>query len=340
MAAIEVEGEHDGRAVHAVTLRGGGGIRARLSTFGARLTELHVPDRDGRLADVVLGHDTVADHAASPAYFGATCGRYGNRIAGARFVLDDAEHAVDANEGPNHLHGGREGFDRKVWTLAAQDAGRAVFRAVSEDGEMGFPGRCDLTCTYALDGARLTVAMEAVTTRATPMNMVHHSYFNLAGGGDVLGHDLRIAADFYTPVGPDLLATGEIRSVAGTPFDFRAAKAIGQDIGALAAMRGYDHNWCLAGAGRRLRPCAEARDPVSGRTLTLHTTEPGVQVYTGGYLTGTMTGKRGRPLLPHAGFTLETQRFPGSPNHAQFPSAILRPGEAYRNVMVLAFGIG
>ena len=223
-------------SVREVVLTNSNGMLARIISFGARLTELHVPDRNGQMADVVLGFDNLADYVANDAYFGATCGRYGNRIAKGRFVLDGTEYQLDLNERGNHLHGGKEGFDRKNWTIAELSPDTVVFTAVSEDGEMGFPGRCNLKTTYALsDDNCLAITMEADTTRPTIMNMVNHSYFNLAGqgSGDVLDQELRLASGFYTPVDDELLATGEILSVAGTPFDFRQAKPIGRDFSAL-----------------------------------------------------------------------------------------------------------
>ncbi len=348
MTHAEPFGTLGGQDVRAVTLTNASGARARLITFGARLTELHMPDRNGVLADIVLGFDTLAEYAATDTYFGATCGRYGNRIARGRFVLDGAEVQLDCNERGNHLHGGRDGFDRKVWHIDRLTRSGVSFTAVSEDGEMGFPGRCNLRSTYELsDDNRLTITLEADTSRTTLMNMVHHSYFNLAGqgSGDVLGQRFRLASRFYTPVNDELLATGEVLSVTGTPFDFSAGKPIGQDIAALQSVGaglfaeggGYDHNWCLDAATGPLRLCAEAHDPASGRRMTLHTTEPGVQFYTGGYLSAQVMGKRGLPLCKYAGFTLETQKFPGAPNFGHFPDCILRTGDTYRQRMEFAF---
>lgn len=334
--------------VEEVTLDNGRGIRARLITYGARLTELWVPGRDGRQADIVLGFDTLEEYLATDTYFGATCGRYGNRIRRGRFALDGAAIQVDCNEHGNHLHGGAEGFDRKNWQIADLTATRATFAVDSTAGEMGFPGRANLRATYELtDDNGLRIVMEADTDAPTLMNMVHHSYFNLAGqgSGDVLGQVLRLDAPFYTPVDDELLATGEVLSVAGTPFDFLRAKPIGRDIAALPSVGaeifgeggGYDHNWCLGGAGSRVRPCAKAWDPASGRMMTLTTTEPGVQFYTGGYLSNAIRGKAGAALCKYAGFTLETQKFPDSPNFAHFPHCRLNPGERYRQEMNFTF---
>jgi aldose 1-epimerase len=342
-------GNTGGTAVRAITVTNANGLSAKLISFGARLAELWVPAHDGMMDDIVLGFDSLPEYEATDTYFGATCGRYGNRIARGRFMLDGIEYQLNTNEGKNHLHGGKNGFDRKNWTADCDPKGHTVtFSAISEDGEMGFPGRAELRSIYTLDdNNRLTVTMEATTDKPTLMNMVHHSYFNLAGqgSGNVLDQEMRLAAQFYTPVDGELLATGEVLSVTGTPFDFRKAKKIGADLDALASVGagvfevggGYDHNWCLDGAGTELRLCAEVRDRKSGRRMTLHTTEPGVQFYTGGYLSEKVMGKRGKPLCKYAGFTLETQKFPGTPNFAHFPDCVLRPGQTYRQRMVFHF---
>lgn len=341
-------GTLNGQPVEAVTLTNAAGLRAKLITFGARLTELWVPGRDGTMADIVLGFDTLAEYEATETYFGATCGRYGNRIRKGTFALDGEPVQLDCNEHGNHLHGGVAGFDRKTWAIADLTPSRVVFTAVSEAGEMGFPGRANLRTSCELtDDNRLLIVMEADTDAPTVMNMVHHSYFNLAGqgSGDVLGQHLRLSSGFYTPVDDALLATGEVLTVTGTPFDFTIAKPIGQDIAALPSIGaeifgeggGYDHNWCLANAGDALRDCAEAWDPVSGRKMTLSTTEPGVQFYTGGYLSSAIRGKAGAALCKYAGFTLETQKFPDSPNFAHFPHCRLNPGETYRQEMHFRF---
>jgi aldose 1-epimerase len=346
MAKVDHYGNLDGRHVEAVTLEAGP-LRARLITYGARLTELWVPGRDGTPADIVLGHDTLEQYRATKTYFGATAGRYANRIREGRFRLNGADLQLDRNEGANHLHGGTEGLDRQVWTLADTSATWATLTLASPDGDMGYPGRLDATVTYELSGDGLRVIMAATTDRPTIVNIVHHSYFNLAGQGqgDVLAQEMRLDAPFYTPVDGELLTTGEILSVQGTPFDFTTPKPIGRDIDRLAGVGGavfgegggYDHNWCLNGAGEDLRLAAEIRDPASGRRLTLRTTEPGVQVYTGGYLEESVIGKGGVPYRKFGGFTLETQKFPGTPNHAHFPPCTLHPGQTYRHEMV--FGL-
>ncbi|MGQ0567809.1 MAG: aldose epimerase family protein [Gemmobacter sp.] len=335
-------GTHDGQPVTAVTLTAGR-LRARLITFGARLAELWVPARDGTLADIVLGFDTLDEYVATDTYFGATCGRYGNRIRKGRFTLDGAAVQLDCNERGNHLHGGVAGFDRKVWIIADLTDSRVVFTAVSGAGEMGFPGRSNLTATYDLTPGGLTITMQADTDAPTVMNMVHHSYFNLGGqgSGDVLGQMIHLDAPFYTPVDAELLATGEVLAVTGTAFDFTQAKPIGRDIAALPGVGaeifgeggGYDHNWVLDGTGA----CATAWDPGSGRKMVLTTTEPGVQFYTGGYLSPAHKGKAGATLCKFAGFTLEAQKFPDAPNFAHFPPCRLNPGQTYRQEMHFAF---
>ena len=333
-------GDLDGRAVHAVHLSAGS-LHARLITYGARLTELWLPGRDGQMADVVLGLDTLEAYRTTPTYFGATCGRYGNRIRDGRFILDGTEVQVDRNEGANHLHGGAEGFDREVWDIAELTESHVVFTATSEAGEMGYPGRLALRTMYALTSDGLTIEMTAETDAPTVVNIVHHSYFNLAGqgSGDVLGQMLQLDAPFYTPVGEGLIPTGEVRAVAGTAYDFTKAKPIGRDLGAgapAALKMGYDHNWCHAG-GSYPRPCATAWDPASGRKFTLTTSEPGVQLYTGGYLSDAIPGKAGKRLCQYAGFTLETQKFPDSPNRPHFPDSRLYPGQTYRHLMHFRF---
>ncbi len=348
---MDTLGEEFGRigsfVVRALTIENGNGLRARIITFGARLTELWVPDRVGQLADVVLGFDTLDEYLATDHYFGATCGRYGNRIANGRFRLGTVDYQLDQNEGRNHLHGGKAGFDRKVWAISEVAPARVVLTAASDDGEMGYPGACQLRATYHLtEDDRLLITMEAVSDADTLMNMVHHSYFNLGGqgSGDLRGHVMQLNSRFYTPVDGDLVATGEVRSVDGTAFDFRTPKPIGQDIDALPVLAvgdlvgaGYDHNWCLGDAGVKMRDVVDLSDPVSGRRMCLKSTEPGVQIYTGGYLTDRIAAKRGRRMCQFAGLTFETQKFPGAPNHAHFPDATLRAHQPYHHVMEFTF---
>ncbi len=322
-------GHVDGRPAHAFVVDGGAGVRLTVSDHGARLVELWAPDRHGEAADVVLGFDSAEGYAASPAFMGATVGRYGNRIAGGRLPLLGRVHQLDRNEGDNHLHGGRAGWDTRLWE-AEQDGTTVRFRTHSADGEMGYPGACEVTTTYTLDGATLRITMEAVPTETTAINMVNHLYLNLAGhdAGTVVGHQLRLPSDFYTPVDDALIPTGEVLAVAGTRFDFRELTALGPDPA-------YDHNWCLRSDGSLLHEAAEVVDPGSGRRLLVSTTEPGVQVYTGEHLDDSVTGKSGARYGPHAGLTFETQKFPDSPHHGHFPTSLVHAGEAYRHVMVL-----
>ncbi|GGH54388.1 galactose mutarotase [Frigidibacter albus] len=331
-------GHLDGAPVPEVVLAAGP-LRARLIPYGARLVALAVPDRDGTLADVVLGFDGIEGYLASDAYLGATCGRVANRIAGGRFRLNGTDHRVDCNERGNHLHGGSAGFDRKLWQVEDRTGTSVTFTAESADGEMGYPGRCTLRVTYRLSATALSVVMEAQSDRPTVMNMAHHSYFNMAGAGTVLDQRLTVPAAFYTPVGPGLLTTGEILSVEGTPFDLRTGPRIGEVVQAMAsagiAPHGPDHNFCLPqGSGRGsggLHLAAVLEDPASGRRMEVATTEPGLQVYAGGMLPEGTSAKAGSRLMRHAGIALESQAFPGAPSHAHFPNCRLMPGETYRH---------
>ncbi|BCP52131.1 aldose 1-epimerase [Kaistia sp. 32K] len=343
-----VFGHLDGEVVRGFVLRNRNGLSAKLITYGARLTELHAPDRTGEMADIVLGFDDVASYVATDTYFGATCGRYGNRIRDGRFSLDGEAFQLSLNEGANHLHGGIAGFDRKNWDAAVDEATNTVtFSAVSPHGEEGYPGTVNLSASYRLtDDNRLEIAIRGMTDRPTILNAVHHTYWNLAGhgSGDVRDQVLVLNSDFYTPIDAELLTTGEVLAVAGTPFDFSNPKPIGADIDALADVGtghlvggGYDHNWCLKGDGEALRLCARVVDPASGRGLELHTTEPGVQFYTGGYLNETVIGKSNTPYCRFAGYTFETQKFPDTPNFAHFPSTTVSPGEVYDHRMSVRF---
>lgn len=338
---------HDGRPVEGFTLSAGG-LEATVVAHGARLVRMMVPDRGGTAADVVLGFDRLAGYLASDAYFGATCGRYGNRIGGAAFTLDGVRYGLAVNEPPNQLHGGPDGFDRRIWQASVEPADTAVtFTLVSPDGDQGYPGTLTASTRYRLtaDGV-LDIVMTAVTDRPTVVNLVHHSYWNLGGhgSGDVRGHRLAVRGGFTTPVGPDLIPTGEVRPVDGTPFDLRGVDLRGADLGAaLEAVGGFgfDHNWCLEGPAGELRPVAVLEHPGSGRRLELATDQPGLQVYGGGYIGarsgGQVAGKGGQTYGPFAGLALETQRFPGSPNIGHFPSARLDPGETRRHHMRLHF---
>ncbi len=338
----EIIGRIDGQDVLAVTLHGANGLRARIISYGARLTELWVPDRAGNLADIVLGHDSLADYEASATYFGATCGRYANRIAKGRFPLDGREVVLNLNEGAQHLHGGAGGLDRKLWRVIETTERDVTLAVTSPAGEMGYPGRLEVRCRYWLDDAdQLWIEMRAGADAPTMVNLVNHAYFNMAGqgSGTVLDQHLRVEAGHYTPVDATLIPTGEVLSVAGTAFDFTASRPVGA---MLNGPMGFDHNWCLSAplapfCGEQMRFCAEASDPQSGRALRLWTNEPGVQLYIGGYLDDRLPGKAGARIGQFGGFTLETQRFPDSPNRPQFPSTRLEPGQVYRHLMAFNF---
>ena len=341
-------GDLRGRLIEEYTLTNRNGLAARMITFGARLTGMDVPDRKGNIADITLGFDTLEQYVATDHYFGATCGRYGNRIAAGLFSLDGKNYRVSLNEGPHHLHGGERGFDKLVWNAQPVESENAVvFTMVSPAGDQGFPGELLLAAKYTLtDDNRLLIAMSGTASATTVLNMVNHAYWNVAGqaSGSLNDQMLEVAADFYTPVDSALLATGEIVKVEGTPFDFRKAKPIGKDMDALGTVTvghliggGYDHNWVLREHAPGLRTVATLIDPASGRGFMLRSTEPGVQIYTGGYMNETMVGKGGKPYRAYQGLTFETQKFPGSPNFAHFPTTRLEPGEVYRHHMDYQF---
>jgi aldose 1-epimerase len=343
-------GSVDGQAAHRYRITNRSGASIVVSDYGATALEMTIPAPDGTLADIILGYDTVDDYRAAPTYFGATAGRFANRIRRGRFTLDGKPFQVPCNEGLNALHGGPRGFDKHLWAAELLPSGDGVvFTMTSPDGDQGFPGTLSVSSGYRLtDNTVLRIDIRATTDAPTLCNIVHHSYFNLAGTGDVLGQELSIAADFFTPVDDELVITGEVLRVDGTPFDFRAPRAIGAAMDRLPrnagagrleddGVGGYDHNWCIRGEAGRLRPAVTARDPASGRGFELWTTEPGVHFYTGGYLDSSMTGKGGRPLTKFGGFTLETQRFPDGPNLSHVPQSRLDPGEAYHHVMEFRF---
>jgi aldose 1-epimerase len=342
-------GKVDGTDVYLYTLTNARGMDVRAMSYGAIIVSLRVPDRTGASDDVVLGFDTLDGYLAGHPYFGAVVGRYGNRIAKGRFALDGQTFTLATNNGPNHLHGGVKGFDKAVWQAEPFDRdGQSgiVFTHVSPDGEEGYPGTVNARVTYTLTQANeLIVDYDATTSKATPINLTQHSYFNLAGGGsgNILDHRLTLDADRFTPVDATLIPTGEVAPVDGTPFDFRRPTQIGARIGddhvQLKYGTGYDHNWVLNGSAGQLRHAARLEDSKSGRTLDVATTEPGIQFYSGNFLDGTLTGKSGRVYQQRAGLCLETQHFPDSPNHAAFPSTILRPGERYQSKTVWSFGV-
>lgn len=335
----------DGQAIEAYLLTNSHGLKAKIMTYGATLISLEVPDRKGQMADIVLGHKELEGYLKRETnpYFGATVGRYANRIAKGKFILDGIEYYLATNDGPNHLHGGLKGFDRVVWKAETFEEERAVglrFSYLSPDGEEGYPGNLNCTVIYRLtEDNELRLDYEATTDKATPVNLTHHSYFNLAGEGQgtILEHELMINADYYTPVNAELIPTGEISPVKGTPFDFTVPKPIGLEIDQVQG--GYDHNFVLRESESSLKLAARLFEPVSGRLLEIYTTEPGLQFYSGNFLDGSIKGKSGRPYQKHAGLCLETQHFPDSPNRPHFPSTVLRQGEKYISTTVHRFSI-
>ena len=337
----------DGQAVEVFTLRNARGVEARISTLGAALIAFRTPDRNGTFADIALGYDTLEGWQTNNSFFGVVVGRYGNRIAGGRFALDGTTYTLARNNGPNHLHGGNRGFDKAVWTARPIEraGGPAVeLQYVSADGEEGYPGTLTVTVVYMLTADdELHITYRATTDKKTVVNLTNHTYFNLAGTGDILGHELQINADRFTPVDSTLIPTGELRAVAGTPFDFRNPTLIGARIEdkdqQLQYGNGYDHNFVLNRNVGGITVAARALDPSSGRSLEVRTSEPGVQFYTGNFLDGTAVGKGGVKYGRRAGFCLETQHFPDSPNQPSFPSTVLEPGQTYETTTVFAVGV-
>ena len=337
----------DGAQIDILTLRNASGMEVRAITYGGIITSLKVPDRNGQTADIALGFDSLAGFLTPHPFFGAIIGRYGNRIGAATFTLDGATYTLAKNNGPNNLHGGDKGFDKQVWNAQAVAGRNAIeFTRTSVNGEEGFPGNLAVRVTYELtDKNELVVDYFATTDKATPVNLTQHTYFNLAGegSGDILGHQLTINADRYTPVNDTLIPTGELAPVQGTPFDFRQPTAIGARINdanpQLKNGQGYDHNWVLNRSGDGLQLAARVVEPTSGRTMEVTTTEPGLQFYAGNFLDGTIKGKSGHVYGKRSGFCLETQHYPDSPNKPEFPSTILRPGQEYRSKTVFTFGV-
>lgn len=342
----------DGRPVRLFTLANRHGVVARITNYGTIITELHVPDRAGRLADVVLGFDNLAQYLKGHPHFGCTTGRVANRIARGVFVLDGRTYKLAANQPPNHLHGGRKGFDKVLWRARPLPGAAVRFDYTSPDGEEGYPGELRVTVIMTLtDANELVLDYTARTNRPTPINLTNHSYFNLAGRGDIKRHRLMIAADFYTPTDATLIPTGAIFPVKDTPLDFSRLTAIGARFDMLGTQPpGYDHNFVLRGdpegfqhgavcRGTPERPafCARLVEPRSGRVMEVFTTEPGMQLYTANWLDGSLVGKGGVRYERHAGVCLETQHFPNSVNIPHFPSTILRPGQTYRQTTIYRF---
>ena len=327
----------DGAKVDLFTLTNSQGMSAAVTNYGALLVSLQAPDRDACLGEITLGFPDLAGYLGKHPYFGATVGRYANRISGARFTLDGVEYRLAANDGDGHLHGGVVGFDRVRWDadVFEEDGTSGVcFSRLSPDGEEGYPGNLQVTATYTLtDMDELRVDLEAMTDLATPVNLTNHAYFNLRGQGDVLGHEVQIAASRYTPVNAALIPTGTLAKVAGTPLDFSTPHPIGERLAAVPG--GYDHNYVLDRKADGLLFCAaRVEEPESGRALEVFTTEPGLQLYTGNFLDGTLCGRQGVRYGKHAGLCLEPQKFPDSPNQPAFPSSILRPGEMYLHTLL------
>ena len=338
----------DGKGIDLITLRNQRSVEIRLMTYGGIILSIKTPDRTGAVDDITLGYDTAAGYFKNSTYFGVIVGRYANRIAKARFTLDGKAYTLPANNGVNSLHGGTVGWDQKVWHAEPfQNASGVgvVLTLTSPDGDQGYPGEVKAKVTYTLtDDSRLIVDYDATSNAPTVINMTQHTYFNLAGSKatDILGQELMINADRYTPVDDTLIPTGELAPVAGTPFDFRTSTKIGaridQDNEQLKRGKGYDHNWVLSRTGDGLSLAAIAKDPVTGRTVEVSTTEPGIQFYSGNFLDGTNVGKGGKVYVHRGGFCLETQHFPDSPNQPSFPSTVLRPGGHYTSETVFKFG--
>jgi aldose 1-epimerase len=336
-----------GETVDLYTLANAKGMEVTITNYGATVVSLKVPDRSGRAADVVLGFDNIDGYMKDPPYFGAIVGRYGNRIAKGRFTLNGREYKLAQNNGENALHGGLRGFDKRVWT--ARDVSGAAGPAleltyVSKDGEEGYPGTLTSKVVYTLtDNNELKIDYTATTDKDTVVNLTNHSYFNLAGQGegDILGHVVHINADRFTPVDSGLIPTGELKPVAGTPFDFRKPTAIGARINhndeQLKIGKGYDHNFVLNSTGGSPALAARVTEPKTGRVMEVLTTEPGLQFYTGNFLDGTIKGKGGKTYNHRYGFCMETQHFPDSPNKPKFPSTVLKPGAQYRTTTVYRF---
>ena len=337
----------DGESVRIYTLTNSNGIEVRVITYGGIIVSLRTPDRDGNFDDIVLGFDSLEGYLAKHPYFGTLVGRYANRISGGRFTLDGVEYKLAQNNGENHIHGGIKGFDKVVWQATPLEATNGVGLVLeyrSADGEEGYPGALDVQVTYTLTGDNgLVCDYRATTDRATPINLTQHSYFNLAGQGtgNVLRHLLELNAAAFTPNNAELIPTGEVRPVEGTPFDFRTEMPIGARINSpdeqIQIGGGYDHNFVLNRTDEGPSLAARVREPVTGRVMEVYTTEPGVQLYTGNFLDGTLTGKGGRVYGHRSGFCLETQHYPDSPNRPEFPSTILRPGETYESRTVFKF---
>jgi aldose 1-epimerase len=339
-------GAREERPIILYTLKNSHGVEVRAMNYGGIIQSIRVPDRDGKFADVVLGHDTAEGYIPNPPYIGAVVGRYANRIANGTFTLDGKTYALPKNDGPNTLHGGTtRTFDKVMWeSQPLKDKNGVMFEYVSKDGEEGFPGNLKVRVTYVLtDSNELVIDYEATTDKATPINVSQHSYFNLKGegNGDILDHEILINADRFTPVDKNLIPTGELQSVKGTPFDFTKSTRIGSRIEdnyeQLTLGHGYDHNFVLNRKGAGMTLAARVYEPTTGRVLEVSTTQPAVQFYTGNFLDGSVTGKSGHVYKRRNGLCLETQHYPDSPNHPDFPNTILKPGEKFHQTTAFKF---
>lgn len=339
----------DGTTIDQYTLSNANGVEVKIITYGGRITSLKVPDKNGNFENITLGFDNLENYVNVNPFFGALIGRYGNRIAKGKFTLNGNEHALATNNGENHLHGGEKGFDSVVWEAQPKEGtgeSNLIMTYLSEDGEEGYPGNLKVTVTYILnDNNELKVDYRATTDKTTVVNLTQHAYFNLKGdfSKDILGHQVMLDANYYLPVDAGLIPTGELRSVDGTPFDFKEAKAIGRDIEQeneqLELGGGYDHCWVLNGEMGAMRTVASAYEPESGRFMEIRTTEPGMQFYSGNFLDGTLPNPAGGTYGLRSGFCLETQHYPDSPNQEAFPSVRLNPGETYSTQTIFGFSI-
>ncbi len=337
----------DGARVDLFTLNNGRGMEVKITNYGGIIASIKVPDRIARVCDVVLGHDTLEGYVRRSRYFGAIIGRHANRIARGRFGLNGAVYSLAQNNGENHLHGGFRGFDKVVWEASVINAGDGVglqLDHLSKDGEEGYPGNLRARVTYILtEKDELRIKYFSATDKDTVVNLTNHSYFNLAGDGTVLGHELLLNADQFTPVDKGLIPTGELRNVSDTPMDFTRSNAIGaridQNYEQLELAGGYDHNFILRGNGKALKPAAKIHEPVTGRVLEVFTTQPGIQFYSGNCLDGSIIGKGGRVYGKHAGCCFETQHFPDSPNQPSFPTTILKRAQRYEHETVFRFSV-
>ncbi len=337
----------DGSPVDLYTLVNDADLEIKITNYGGIIVSILAPDRDGTFTDIVLGFDTLAGYFQPQPYFGALVGRYANRIAQGRFTLNGVDYVLAQNNGSNHLHGGLKGFDKVIWQAtpfetAAEVGLTLTYQSVA--GEEGYPGTLDVQVVYTLTNDQaFKIDYTATTDQDTILNLTNHTYFNLAGAEDVLGHEVSLNADRFTPVSDVLIPTGELRPVSGTPMDFTQPTAIGARIDQpdeqLKFGGGYDHNWVLNNPDGHLTLAATVYEPTTGRVLETYTTQPGVQFYTGNFLDGTLTGKGGQTIHKRAGFCLETQHFPDSPNQPTFPSTVLKPGETYAQTTIYKFGV-